>query len=171
MFSIFKKKKEPEERSRVLTYFQVNHPLDIPYENDLNGKPTSDPEIQAELNRLVDLACLGVSPAKLQSVLAPKSGNPHDLFELGYLFGCLDVYKSLIWGVEGFNRSFFHCGLYSYFGNMDDANAALLGLGSSIANNDPEFMRATKIGQSDAKKMIDEKKTPSGLMDYFSKQL
>lgn len=169
MFGFFRKKKAKDEFG-FITYFKVNHPLDIPYENDLKGKPTNDPEIQAELNRMVDLACEGALPAKLQAVMLSDSGDPYNQSELGYVFGCLDVYKSKLWGVEDFNRSFFHCGFRSYYGNMDAARTALIGLGMAIANSHPEFMQASKIGWSDAYKMITEKTQPSGLMTLLSEQ-
>lgn len=169
MFDFLKKKKE--EKPSTLSFFKVNHPLDIVYEQDINGIRTRDPKVQAELDRLADLACLGASLVKAQTMtISAHSKDPFDLFELGYVFGCLDVCKTHLWGVPDFNRSFFHCGFYSYFGSWDAANNALQSQGIAIINNEPEFMRAVKIGSSDVFNFIQEKKTPNGLMEYLLKE-
>jgi hypothetical protein len=144
--------------------------LDIPYYNDLKGISTGDPKIQTKLNRLVDLACFGASPAKIQSVLISQAGNPSNKLELGYVFGCLDAHKSYMWGVEDFNRSFFHCGFVSYYGSMDAARTALINASIAIDDKNLKFMQAATIGTLDAIKLMTEKTPPSGLVTLFSKQ-
>ena len=167
----FSKKKKKEEKPSPLSFFKVNHPLDIVYEQDINGIRTRDPKVQAELNQLADLACMGASLAKVQAItIRAQVKDPFDLFVLGYVFGCLDVYKTQLWGVQDFNRSFFHCGFYSYFGSWNAANDALINLSKAINSNEPEFMRAAKIGSSDTFNMIQEKKIPNGLIEYLLKE-
>lgn len=169
MFGFFKRKPKSGDFD-WLNSFQTNHYLDPIYLNDLNGTRTDDPKIQADLDRMVDLACLGVSPAKVQSVMASHSGNPANLWELGYVFGCLDAHKILLWGVKDFCRSFFHCGLMSYYGNTDAARTGLINIGIAITSNDPEFGRGANKGRSDAMKSISEGSVPSGLIEFLRSQ-
>lgn len=167
MLSFFKTKKRAD-RSRALKFFQVLHPLDTVYENDLNGVPTTDPNVQSELNRMVDLACTGVSAATLQAMLLPSCRNHRDPFVQGYVFGCLDASKKILWGVEDFNRSFFHCGFLSYFKSMEAADAALMDAGAAISEQEKTFMQALGIGFADTVKMLQKKGHPSGLADHFN---
>lgn len=162
-------KKKTVDRFEFLKFFKVNHSIDIPYENDLRGIPQTDPKINVELNNLADLVIVGVNTAKMQSVLIPESGDPNNILELGYVFGCLDASKTLLWNVEDFNRSFFHLGFRFYYGDLDKARTALINLGVAINNNDTEFMKVATIGRSETVRMITEKKQASGLIELFSK--
>ncbi|WP_299841597.1 hypothetical protein [uncultured Paracoccus sp.] len=153
-----------------MSSFQANHYLDAVYLNDLNGTRTDDPKIQAALDRMVDVACLGVSIAKIQVEMTSHRRSPANLWELGYVFGCLDAHKILLWGVKEFCRSFFHCGLMSYYGNADAARTGLMNIGIAITSNDPEFERGSNKGRSDALKMISERSVPSGLMKFLNSQ-
>ncbi|HIP22478.1 MAG TPA: hypothetical protein EYG79_02610 [Rhodobacteraceae bacterium] len=150
-----------------MKYLQINHPLDLPYENDLNGVRTKDPKVQAALNQMVDIACMGATPAKLQRDLAHYISDPNDLFEIGYVFGFLDAHKTFIWKVSEFNRSFFHIGFRSYFENWELTNIGLLNAVTAISGNDTEFMHAVQIGKVDALRLLEEGAHPNGLRMHF----
>ena len=168
MFGLFKKKKPTKPRSRVLDYFQINHPVDVTYENDINGVVTKNEEAQKELDRLAKLATAGTAPAELQAVMMLDAKDPNNILELGYVFGCLDIFKCNFWGVKEFNRSFFHCGFFIYFGSFEAADTALMAAGASITDKNPDFLKAVDIGRDDAIHYAETRSPPSGLVKLLS---
>lgn len=175
MFKFLKKKSSPKQRSRVLDYFQVNHPVDLTYKDDINGVAIKDAKAQKELERLTDLAIAGTAPAELQAIMLPESKDPHNMVELGYVFGCLDIFKCNFWGVKDFNRSFFHYGFLIYFGSFEAkdaalavADSALMAAGAAITDKNSEFFRAVEIGRDDAIHYAETRSPPSGLINLLS---
>ncbi len=112
---------------------------------------------------MVDLACSGAHIAKAQQVLSGRSIELYNKFEVGYVFGCLDVYKTFVWGVTDFNRSFFHCGFLSFFGSMELANEAMVSLGVFLVEEDQGFLKGATVGKKDAIAFVNDGTHPSGL--------
>lgn len=170
MFGIFKKKPSP------LDIFQVNHPIDIPYEQDIIYNKHQSSEDRAKINRMVDIACMAVGLAEIQSVLAGTKRDMNDAKEIGYVFGISDFYKVYVWGEGNFNRSYFHVGLMRYFASQSSQGKEqdiLIGVSAlklasmHLMNKNAQFMKYTKIGNADAKEFIDNDSKPLRLHNYL----
>ena len=117
MFGFLKKK------PHALSFFQKNHPVDGPYEDEIIFGKNQNGTMRAEIDWMVDIACMAAGLATIQRAMTNnKGGNPRDVIELGYVFGLLDWHKNNVWGVREFNRSFFHFGYFHYFDNALSPN-------------------------------------------------
>jgi hypothetical protein len=116
MFGFFKKRPTPENASSGLRYFQSRHRIDDMYLADLLREANPSGVIKNEIEKMCIIVESAMMPLQLTSQWSGGQGDPHNEELIGYLFGWLDVFKTQVWQVRDFNRSFFHFGFLLWFG-------------------------------------------------------
>lgn len=175
MLGFFKKK----PNLRKLDYFKSIHRVDVTYVADLNGVKIDDPISLRELEDMVELTSLCVSaiiPQKLTSYVGLEISDP---FEVGYVFGFLDVTKVNVWGVKEFSKSFFHSGYSMYVAPFPEKNDkerisrieggcdALFAAFFYLQSEDASFLQGVSAGKDDARAWWKEKSIPRKLVQHF----
>jgi hypothetical protein len=155
-----------------LKFFKSTHRIDDAYLADLMREATPTGEIAADIEKMCKIVGLAVAPIQMSAHLLHDYGSPTDEEVVGYLFGWLDAFKTNVWHVHDFNRSFFHYGFLIWFGSsesgdrganhMQKAMSAMTCLGLSITDAAPRFMAAAKRGQAEARAFLVEQKPPKG---------
>lgn len=170
MFGLFRKKAASNNPSSGLSFFQSRHRIDDAYLADLMREKTPTGEVATEIYKMCDIVGAAIEPIYLSAILLGDRGSPSDEGTVGYLFGWLDVFKTNVWHVSDFNRSFFHNGFLAWFSrseresrqNLQNAMDAMTCLGIGIMNSSPGFTSAAQRGSDEARAFLTEGKPPKG---------
>jgi len=172
MFGMFKNKPERENPSAKLTLFQSLHRIDDIYLADILGDKVASGDTKKELDLMCKIVESALPPLRVSAFRSSGAGNPHDEVLVAYLFGWLEIFKSQVWHVEDFNRSFLHYGFLLWF-NKDEAEqsagdryeraiAAMLTFGAGIQAMTPSWKNAAQKGANDATAFLNGIKLPTG---------
>lgn len=161
------KPRVPPNPAEGLRFFQSRHRIDDAYLADILGESTPSGEVASDIAEMCLIVEAAIGP--LQILLGGR-GEPHDETTIGYLFGWLDVFKSHVWHVSDFNRSFFHYGFLLWFGGtgggetdrFQSAMTAMTRLMIRIGNTTPQWKIAAKRGTDEAYAFLQEQKLPKG---------
>lgn len=154
-----------------LRFFKSMHRVDDAYLDDILGIANPKGDIADDMHRMCDIVGAAVSPLQMMAMLAGGSGSPHQADTVGYLFGWLDVFKTHVWHVSDFNRSFFHYGFWLWFGGpnggsqekqMQSAMSAMTCLGTNITNPQKSWMSSAQRGADEARAFLRNSTPPRG---------
>lgn len=138
------------------------------YLADLLREANPSGVIKNEIEKMCIIVESAMMPLQLTSQWSGGQGDPHNEELIGYLFGWLDVFKTQVWQVRDFNRSFFHFGFLLWFGGplatkegIDrhrNAMTAMLSLGLGIQTHNPQWTSAARKGREEALDFLAEEK-------------
>lgn len=153
-----------------LKFFQSIHRIDDAYLSDILGQETPKGEIHAEIQKMCNIVEAAISPLQVMALLSGGTGDPKNEETIGYLFGWLDVFKTNIWRVSDFNRSFFHYGFMLWFGGnnvnqssrMQSAIDAMTCLGLNTQNPHSIWLSSAQRGTNEARAFLRDSTPPRG---------
>lgn len=157
--------------SEGLRFFNSMHRVDDAYLNDILGIATPTGEAADDMHRMCEIVESAVAPLQMMAMLSGGSGSPRNEETVGYLFGWFDVFKTHIWRVSDFNRSFFHYGFCLWFNDQNGANSearmkaamdAMTCLGTNTTSPQKNWISSAQRGADEARAFLRNNAPPRG---------